>query len=271
MGIHRIRIHKKYFFKLLIGMFLAYIVGGSVIPILSEGPYYEHLFLISYGGIPLPVEDWRAYFSLLLDSLLSQLLLTFLLANYMSDDFSTCSVYIFTRSNRKGVWFAQKCTDLFFLVALYYVLQFAVLLFVGRVLARLTISDPAVFWYIVLSELFLTAMLSFCYVLTVNVLSLKMGVHYAYLSSVLLIVIFSALPMLFQNSAAVKFLPFSQSMLIWHDSKKLVPYRDFIGSSIPHFTILSSFLYLLIMIVILLFVGISIVNNMEIMGSERKD
>lgn len=264
------KLNKIYFLKLLGGIVFAFCIGGFALGWVNPSePYYEYLFLAGYGGIPLPL-DGGEYIRLLLVSLVPQIFLIFILANYMLDDFNICSVYIFTRTNQKKTWFARKCISLFFLVALYYALQFAMLFLLGRAMGGLTVFDPTTLLYIVINELLLLVLLGFIYVLAVNLLSLKVGINYAFLSIVLLATLSSAFVLTLKSSVTLKFIPLSQVMFIWHDSEKLVLYRDFIGDYLPHFTIFFSLLYLLVIILALFMFGMYLIDNLEIIGHERE-
>jgi len=59
-------------------------------------------------------------------------------------------------------------------------------------------------------------------------------------------------------------------MLIWHENKSLLLYRDLIGDYLPNFTIAFSIAYALIVILLLVFIGIKLLDNLEIMGFEKE-
>lgn len=86
----------------------------------------------------------------------------------------------------------------------------------------------------------------------------------------LLISFSSVLTLKLQNTNLLKFIPISHSMLIWHEAKNLLPYRYLIGEYISNFTIAFSIAYALMIILLLVFIGIKLIDNLEIMGFEKE-
>lgn len=259
-------INRKYILKLLTGLIFAFFIGVFALSwVKPEGPYFEKLFLIGYGGIPLPLEI-KSYLRSMLSLLVPQVFLVFILADYMLIDFTICSVYVFTRTPKRNRWFIRKAIELFFFTALFYLFQFITLFLIGQI-SGLAVSDIPVFINLIANEFVLLVLISFIYVLAVNILSLKIGINYSFLAVVLFISFSSVLTF---KTNLIKFIPVSQSMLIWHENKSLLFYRDLIGDYIPNFTIAFSIAYALIVILLLVFIGIKLIDNFEIVGFEKE-
>jgi hypothetical protein len=254
---------------LLTGLIFAFFIGASALSwVQLEGPHFEKLFLIGYGGVPLPLEI-ESYLRLMLSLLVPQVFLVFILADYMLIDFTICSVYIFTRTPKRNKWFIRKALELIFLTALFYLFQFIALFVIGQI-AGLVVSDIFAFINLIASEFVLLVLISFIYVLAVNILSLKIGINHSFLAIVLLVSLSSVSTLELQNTSLLKFIPISQSMLIWHENKSLLLYRDLIGDYLPNFTIAFSIAYALIVILLLVFIGIKLIDNFEIVGFEKE-
>lgn len=259
-------INKKYILKTLTGVVFAFFIGVSALSwVQLEGPYFEKLFLIGYGGVPLPLEI-NSYLRLMLSLLVPQVFLVFILADYMLTDFTICSVYVFTRTPKRNRWFIRKAAELLSFAAIFYLFQFIVLFVIGKI-AGLAVFDMLVFINLITNEFVLLVLISFIYVLAVNILSLKLGINYSFLAVVLFISFSSVLTF---KTNLLKFIPVSQSMLIWHESKNLLFYRDLIGDYMPNFTIAFSVAYALIVILFLVFIGIKLIDKLEIIGFEKE-
>lgn len=262
-------INKKYILKSLTGFIFAFFIGVSTLSwIQLEGPYFEKLFLIGYGGVPLPLEI-KSYLRLMLSLLVPQVFLVFILAEYMLMDFTICSVYVFTRTPKRNKWFIRKTLELLLFTALFYLFQFTALFVIGQI-TGLAVSDISAFINLIVSEFVLLVLISFIYVLAANILSLKIGINHSFLAIVLLVSLSSVSILKLQNTNLLKFIPISQSMLIWHEAKNISSYRDLIGEYIPNFTIAFSIAYALIVISLLVFIGIKLIDNLEIMGFEKE-
>lgn len=260
-------VNRKYTLGLLSGVIFAVFIGLSALSRirLEGGPYFEKLFLIGYGGVPLPLEI-EPYLKLMLSLLVPQIVLVFILADYMLKDLTICSVYVFTRTNKRKQWFFRKAFELFLFAFLFYLFQFMTLFSIGQV-AKLAVFDIFGLINLMANELILLVLISFIYIFTVNILSLKIGIKYSFLTIILIIALSPLLA--FANTNMLKYIPISNFMLIWHDSENLLPYRDLIGDYIPNFTITFSISYALILILLLIIIGIKMIESLEIMGFEN--
>lgn len=263
------KLNKIYIFKLLPGNIFAVCIGGFALGwVRQAGPCIENLFLAGYGGIPMPLEI-DSYLRIVLIILVPQVFLIFILADYMLKDFTICSVYIFTRANQRRGWFARKCLDLLLFTALYYLIQFVALFFFGQI-GGLVIYNQSALIYILVNEFTLLVLLGFIYVLTVNILSLKVGINHAFLTIILFLTVSSAFTIIFGAGEMLKFIPVSHAMLIWHDSERLLLYRDFIGGYLSNYTLAFSMVYLLLVLLLLVIIGIRLVDRLEIIGFEEE-
>ena len=124
--------------------------------------------------------------------------------------------------------------------------------------------------YILVNEFTLLVLLGFIYVLTVNILSLKVGINHAFLTIILFLTVSSAFTIIFGAGEMLKFIPVSHAMLIWHDSERLLLYRDLIGGYLSNYTLAFSMVYLLLVLLLLVIIGIRLVDRLEIIGFEEE-
>jgi len=263
-------INKNNIIKILAGIPLSVLIGLYAMNILTlqNLQCIEGVYMVGYGGV-------HAFDGIniagILIFLVPQIVFSYMFARHMQSDLEICSVYVFTRANKRKGWFGKKVAELFVYLSLYYFLQFAVI-FIISYLNNFMIIDIKGIIKIIASEFIIISLLNFFFVLLINILSLKIGAIYSFMISVLmqtgLTVIFAALFKV-MNKFVLKLVPVSHAMLIWHDNEFLTgQYQSFMSEYINNFSIQFSVVYLLLLIVFLIIGGLHMIEKLDILGWE---
>lgn len=261
-------IEKNILKKVLFGIVLAVFLSIYGIGIVKAFNYksLEALFLLTYGN--LNIYDIK-YVIPALVWILPQIYLTYVLGDYISNHLNRNAVYIFTRTDKRRKWLLSRVLNLFAFTVIYYVAQFLIVYLIGSAYG-LAIANQNVGMSTILSEFMLLILLSYLFVLTINIMSLAINVTYSYLivTAVSIISVFiTGFIELFGGIGGklIKLLPTSQGVITWHDSRFLVEnYFELFRFSLSDFSLMYSTAYLILFCTVLILWGMFKINRMDI-------
>ncbi|MDD3314628.1 MAG: DUF2705 family protein [Syntrophaceticus sp.] len=258
---------KRYTLKLFLSGGLIAIFLGFYYSQFAEMYQFKSLelmLILAYGNLYIeeivfivPVFLW----------MVPLIVIIFFLGDYIHRNFDQNAAYIFTRTARRSLWLIGQAVNLFLYILIYYIFQIAVFCVVSTVLGFSMFSwDVGIM--LIVSELALLVLSNYMIVLLINVLSLfKLNSLFCVaitLTTNIVCIFLSAILYKFytKNIAIIKWLPFTQGILTWHSGISSV--ADFFPFNIPHFSILFSIVYLIIICLLLLFCGVCKIEKMDI-------
>lgn len=199
--------------------------------------------------------------------LLPQIVLVYILGSYIYDDLRKTGIYIFTRTDGKRKWLLSKISYLFRYVVIFYSIQYMILFFIGKFFSY-NISSYEIKS---LLQIFMLVILeSFLFILCVNILSLFIGNS----QSVLILLCFNIGNILLlgffyefflEKIDIAKALPFIQGIYSLHtDSVNFFEAYNIEVHKFSNFNIITSIIYLLILIIIISILGIYRIEKQDI-------
>ena len=264
---------KSYIVKIFAGASVSIIIAMNALNFLKleNIDSLEYMYIISYGGLfTFDIEhNIFGFFKILVP----HILLIYLLAYYMYNDFKICSVYVFTRSNKRKHWFIKKYFSLLFITAVYYFVQFLIVFLIGTIY-KFRPESIKLFTLIVTTDFILLTLTGFLLVISTNLLSFKLGTNFAYLSLIIadgaMIMLPAALHGVLDN-LIIKLLPTSNGMLIWHSDNFLRLFSQKLGFEfIEGFSVLFSIIYILILLAAIFFIGIRFIEILDVINEEKE-
>lgn len=225
----------------------------------------EGLFFAEYGFVDIKMIKYVTPF---LKWVLPQMILMWILKEFVAGELDKSGVYIFTRTNRRGKWVIDKTYDLFKFVILFYFIMFLITYIIGTV-----VGYKMLYIYkgieLILTIFILTVLLNYEYILIINILSLKMDVLYSFLIA-LFVDIFSLLLSSFiyeyfkMKIYLLKLLPVSHGILAWHSMNSMYNNLYISEFSIKNFSIIDSISYLILSCFIIVIYGIYVFQHKDI-------
>jgi len=265
---------RNFIYKICLAATISIIIGMYAINLMriENNTSLEILYIIGYGG--LFSFDFDSNIFGFLRVLVPQFLLVFLLAEYMYSDFKICSVYVFTRANRRHSWFLKKFFSLLIITLVYYVVQFVILLVMG-VLSGFSPERFDVFVRVVISSLVLHVLIAFILVCVANLLSLKVGINFGYMCVIIFNTVMIMTPSvtygLFDNSIIIKILPGSNGMLLGHSDNFVKVISDKFGfDTLEGFSVSFSIIYLITIIIVLFYIGSKLIEYLDIINDNKE-
>ncbi|NLU53325.1 MAG: DUF2705 family protein [Clostridiaceae bacterium] len=232
-------------------------------------PHVEGLFLLVFGGI------YRSDSVNLIQFLIfcvPQFLFILILAGYMYEDFKISAVYVFTRNYSRRKWFLEKSKHLFLYSITYVLMQLVVIYLFGKFTVHPLNQDA--FLLIVTWQFAAMILLNFFFIMSANLLVLKLGSSIGLLSTYVFCIALYTLVLIDSKTSRALFAkvnPVSNAMLIWHDHSLIIQfYEDFMLGFIKDFRLSFSLIYLLVLNLFLILGGAVITNNADIINFEKE-
>lgn len=194
--------------------------------------------------------------------------LIYLLGNTVNDFFKKQAVYIFTRTEKRSIWYIKESIHLLLNVILFYIIYFSGNLLIG-IMGQLPISTKTDILMII-HVLFIHIFGSYILLLFINLFSFYYQIQYAYL--VTLIILFFSIMLsgmileYFSNFIfIVKWLPSSQFLTSWHDHSFLMALQESMAIHlIEGFSFSFTYGYFLTFYFIIMVISIYKIKNLDI-------
>ncbi|NLD47408.1 MAG: hypothetical protein GX660_09445 [Clostridiaceae bacterium] len=264
---------RSYIFKICVGATISIFIALYAINLLRLENIIslESLYIIGYGG--LFTYDFDSNIVSFARVLVPQFIIIYLLADFMYNDFKICSVYVFTRANKRKYWFLKKFLSLLFITSLYYMAHFVILLVMGF-LNGFRVERFDVFIMVVVSSFVLHTLVGFLLVCSVNLLALKFGINFGYLCVLIFNTVFTMIPSvtygLFDN-VIIKILPSSNGMLLGHSNDFVKDFSERFGfDTIEGFSIIFSMTYFIVLILIIFYIGARWIETLDIINDNKE-
>lgn len=194
--------------------------------------------------------------------LLPTLLLCFVTAGFMQEDYSTCCIYVFTRSENPTRWLLRKALRLFAQDLCFYLLLFAAVL-VSLPIRGMTVTPTLILQASAI--LFLSALCAFMILLPINLMALRLGTVKAYLIGIAAYVFFLMVG-IYSPIGVSKWLPVSQGLYAWHTPLWFMSGSELKSQiTLPGFRLEYSILYIIIVILIEIIVGAYILTKSDLL------
>ncbi|MDD5622214.1 MAG: hypothetical protein PHQ09_03490 [Actinomycetota bacterium] len=261
--------------KMMRGVFKSFFLGVGLIAIIGvynvhtciifESKYLESLFLLSFGHLGL--DDIIIIMILLW--ITPQLFLIWILRDCISSELDASAAYIFTRTKKRSGWLLSKLLFLFIINLLYWLIQFTVLYLIGIItgFGFYNIQEGIL---LIFRQYVLMVLLSYFYILIVNILSLKSNVIIGFFTAVSINIISILISPFFykyleKGPVLIKLLPSSQAIVTWHDS--ITGFSNKLGLfefRLSGFSIIYSLVYLIIFCLAFIIYGCYSIEHMDI-------
>lgn len=226
----------------------------------------ETLILTIYGGLDLseikqliPVVSW----------LIPQLLIMYVLGNYISVNLYSNAIYIFTRTEKRYKWLLKNIINLLLYCIFYYLIQYLSLVIICILTgAQVLMTTESMFN--IINVYFFIVLNSFLFVLFINILSLFINELYSLIVGLAVNIgsIFMAgfIYEFYESKIyMIKAIPFVQAFYSLHsDLIILQTYKKIDYFHINNFPISFSYLYILILIILLVSLGTYRIRNKDI-------
>ncbi|WP_054949330.1 DUF2705 family protein [Numidum massiliense] len=224
------------------------------------------LFVLAYGDLNIeaikyviPVIFW----------LVPQIVLLYLLGDYITRDLEQHAVYIFTRTERRTSWLLAKLVNVWLFVCFYFAVLLLVTAVVGTIFGfRLAIGAPDI--ALIVYEYALLVLLNVMNLFLINLLSLKINVTFSTVSVLAVNIgcLFCA-QWLYEfypdRLAIVQWLPFTQGILSWHSSLLPTAHGELFPLHVPPLSPLFSIAYMLVICAVAIVIGNARFNKMDLM------
>ncbi len=199
----------------------------------------------------------------MLFALLPTLLLVFCLVEYIQDDYSTCCVYIFTRTESRFKWFAKKAVSLFAWIIIFYLFEFC-LLFIAIKANGVTVDFAATLAIFAWTLLFNTLTM-FMFLLPMNLFAVKAGSVISYFTGIGIYLLLLCTAM-YVSPVISRLLPISQGMYAWHQTPWAAQQNFMNISPLPGFNVWFSLIYLIIVIAIEIIICMFMIKRMDLLS-----
>jgi hypothetical protein len=196
------------------------------------------------------------------------LLLIYLLGDSVYDSLKKQTAYIFTRTNKRSIWYIKQSIRLLFNVTFFYLIYFAGILFVGSI-NHISISNKT---DILIIGIVLSCHIigSYLILLLINLFSFYFKVTFAYLTVLICFFFFiMASGMIFEISPDYSYLiqwfPSSHFFISWHDNQILHDFQEIIFiNAIEGFHLSITYGYYLIAFLIIMVISIRKIREIDI-------
>lgn len=253
-------INPRLYIKIIIsGIFIAVLISTVQISsfIFQECGYLHCLFIAGYGI--LYVEHIK-YITPILTWIIPQVLLIYLLGNFLSECIHQNAVYIFTRSNKRKSWLLTQVSTLFVYVFSYSIVQFIVLLLIGYIN---NIKFPENYSQVesILLSMILVVMQNFIIILFINILSLYVSATnsiatFMFLHLGCIVLVWFINEFTPNLNSIINFVPFTQGIYSWHsDSVVLASKILEDGFRLSNYSLYFSIGYMIVFILIIIILG----------------
>ncbi|MEG1981355.1 MAG: hypothetical protein RR073_02500 [Clostridia bacterium] len=242
---------KKSKYLIIIGITIFTAFTFILLPnsISSDNDVIKQLSFILFQGIKTPTID---VFMKIFLTLLPILILVYPISNILIEDLQICSVYTFTRYASKIKWYFKKIflvfIACFLAVAIYFIFILATFFIKG--VTNISSLNEIIFLFInILLFIFLIA-------LFINVTSLLMANHFAYLTNVCALILSAILATIkvFNTNILYYFNPINSYFYYWKEGNKLI----------------NSSLSLLITSVIIIVIGAILIKKIDIFSIDKE-
>ena len=224
----------------------------------------EAIFIFSYNILGIADLLSRVHIFLLWFFPLLYVLYRF--GTVVSNDLNHRGSMIFTRTTQRNRWFVNLSVNIWIAILVFYGIQYLLMICMGLIVGY---ASTAISFLIIFSQFILTTLFAYSLALLMNILSLSLDSIYS-----LFIVIFVNIGSIlltffllnlqsFSRYWIIKLFPTTQSMIIFHTDDWL-PQLYMLGY-FGKFPVVSSFLYLIILILILNVLGIKKIKTMDIL------
>lgn len=257
--------YKKAVVFIFIGILMNFFIFLKIKNNLSHSQNILNLFVQAYGNLNLQSDEWIRPIMLLL---IHPIYLLCILGDYIYIQSKEYGVHIFTRNTSKKQWFISNAKNLLVYILIYYIFQFLTMFLFGE-LYGFKIFDSRNFFIGISICLFFSIISVYLLLIFCNVLSLYFDEVYSYFISISSIVynMFLSFTIFKEkfNFNIIKFLPFSQGILGWHNwnlmDRNIHSFNFFINNYSIYFSIVYTFLFLSCLFLI----GIKRINTMDIL------
>lgn len=226
----------------------------------------ETLLLTIYGGLDLseikqliPVVSW----------LMPQLLIMYVLGNYISENLYNNATYIFTRTEKRYKWLLKNIMNLLVYCTFYYLIQYLLI----AITSIITGADPIMTtesMFNIINIYTLNILNSFLFILFINILSLFINELYSLIVGLTVNIgsIFMAgfIYEFYESKIhIIKAIPFVQAFYSLHsDLIILQTYKEIDYFHMNNFPVSFSYLYILTLIILIVWLGTYRICNKDI-------
>ena len=203
-------------------------------------------------------------------SLCPMLVMIYSFSDVFSFDFSTVSVYVFTRTKKRGIWFFSKASDLLLQIIIYWLIFVICYLLVGFICSKDIMLSTLCFT----AEVFLLQILvGFFLLLLCNITSLKIPLPHTIMLVFMLhlVSLLTCMPLYKAGLINwIRFIPSANCVYGWHllPSTSYDSLSEYAQCNMSGFSIGFSITYLLILISALLTTGKFILSYIDLIGLE---
>ena len=198
------------------------------------------------------------------------MLLPFFLAFYsfiefFKDDYLYCCVYIFTRTEKRYLFFLKKVAWLLLFISLFFIAGNVLLFIVMKILGIETDAGPTL--AIALISYVLNVLVTFDMLLALNMAAIKKGTAPAFLVGTAAFILMIAAAVYSKTAAMI--LPASQGFYAFHDNP-FAAQQTFVDKA-PYagFSVVFSLVYLIVLAAAEIAVCIFSFNKMDLLGISK--
>lgn len=259
----RIILNKQLFKYLSVGFIITLINFIYALNCLINNKYMSNLFLQQWGSLAI---DNKQYIMEITIYLINHFYLLYILGGETRRDISEFGSLIFTRTNKRSRWLLNKYIKLFIYIFIYYMFEFISTFGLG-VAFGLQLGSITYLSKVIFLEILAIVFNGYLVVILSNVISMIIDTLYSYIFMVLFeaITLFYCHMIFFLNlnNTIIKYLPFTQGILTWHDTN-LITSTDF-NIHIKNFSLIYSNIYVAILISITMICGMKTINKKDIL------
>jgi hypothetical protein len=197
--------------------------------------------------------------------LLPFFLVIFSFIEFFKDDYLYCCVYIFTRTEKRYLFFLKKAAWLLLFISLFFIAGNVLLFIVIKILGIETDAGPTL--AIVLISFVLNVLITFDVLLALNMAAIKKGTAPTFLVGTAAFILMIAAAVYSKTAAMI--LPASQGFFAFHDNPFTA--QQIFVESVPYagFGVVFSIVYLIVLAAAEIAVYIFIFNKMDLLGISK--